>query len=66
MLMVKCPYCNSEEGFEELKSWKLKFYDVKMLRCSKCNGIFNLYSGISSKGKRTEFVMKVKSQVKDM
>jgi transposase-like protein len=58
--MVKCPYCNNEKGFEKLKSWKFKFYDVNRLQCPKCGGVFNLYSGVSPKGKRLEFIIRVK------
>jgi len=59
--MVKCPFCGSEGGFKELKSWKFRFYDVKRLSCSKCSGIFNHYLGVSPKTKkRSEFVIRVR------
>ena len=59
--MVKCPFCGSEEGFKELKSWKFRFYNVKRLSCSKCNGIFNHYLGVTPKTKkRSEFVIRVR------
>ena len=44
--------------------WKFLFYSVKRLQCPKCGGIFNLYSGVSPKGKRSEFVIRVKARVK--
>jgi transposase len=59
--MVKCPYCGNEGYFEELRNpWKFLFYSVKRLRCPKCGGIFNLYSGVSPKGKSSEFVIRIK------
>jgi hypothetical protein len=59
--MVKCPFCRSEGGFDELKSWRFRFYDVKRLLYLKCNSIFNHYLGISPKtNKRSEFVIRVR------
>jgi uncharacterized protein (DUF2225 family) len=58
--MVKCPVCNGEFEAEPLKTWRFRFYDVKRLQCPKCGGIFNLYSGVSPKGKRSEFTIRVK------
>jgi len=59
--MVKCPYCGYEGEFKELREpWKFRFYTVKMLQCPKCNNIFNHYSGISPRGKRSEFVIKIR------
>jgi len=64
--MVRCPFCNFEASFKELRgSWKFRFYSVKRLRCMKCNGIFNLYSGVSPKGKKSEFVIRVKAPRKE-
>jgi hypothetical protein len=60
--MVKCPYCASEGAFKELKGWKFRFYNVKRLQCLKCKGIFNHYSGVSPLGKKSEFVIKVKTR----
>jgi hypothetical protein len=60
--MVKCPYCTSEGAFKELKEWKFRFYNVKRLQCLKCKGIFNHYSGVSSLGKKSEFVIRVKAR----
>jgi hypothetical protein len=58
--MVKCPYCANEGAFKELKEWKFRFYNVKGLQCLKCKGIFNHYDGVSPRGRRSEFVIKVK------
>lgn len=62
--MVKCPFCNyesSEEKFKLLREpWKFRFYIVKMLKCPKCHGIFNYYYGTSPRGKRSEFVIRVR------
>jgi nitrite reductase/ring-hydroxylating ferredoxin subunit len=59
--MVKCPYCNCEGGFKELRNTrKFLFYSVKRVQCPKCGGIFSIYSGVSPKGKRSEFVIRVK------
>jgi hypothetical protein len=60
--MVKCPYCNYEGEFKFDKAWKFRFYDVKRIECPKCNGVFNYYKGISSKGKTSEFVIRIKSR----
>jgi hypothetical protein len=58
--MVKCPFCGSEGGFKELKSWKFRFYDVKLLQCSKCGKKLNYYHGISPRtGKKSEFVIRM-------
>ena len=62
--MVKCPYCGYEENFRLLKTWKFRFYDVKMLECSRCGGRFNHYLGISPKNRRSEFVIKIKPRVR--
>jgi len=60
--MVKCPYCGYDEC-EVIKTWKFRFYNVEMLQCPKCNGIFNYYKGVSSKGKWSEYVIRVKPKV---
>lgn len=63
--MVKCPFCGSEDGFKELKSWKFRFYDVKLLQCSKCGKKLNYYHGISPRtGKKSEFVIRMGLRVK--
>jgi uncharacterized protein (DUF2225 family) len=58
--MVKCPVCNGEFEAESLKTWRFRFYQVKSFQCPKCGGMFNLYSGVSPKGKKSEFMIKVK------
>jgi len=62
--MVKCPYCGYEakvENFRLIKPpWKFRFYEVKSLECPRCNGIFNYYSGISPKGRKVEFTIRMK------
>jgi len=62
--MVKCPCCSYEGEFKFSKTWKFRFYDVKRMECPKCNGIFNYYKGVSSKGKTSEFVIRIKPKVK--
>jgi phage FluMu protein Com len=61
LLMVRCPHCASEGAFNELKEWNFRFYAVKRLQCPKCKGIFNLYSGVSPRGKKSEFVIRIKA-----
>ena len=59
--MVKCPFCGYEGEFRAIKSWRFRFYTVKMLTCPKCRGVFNHYHGVSPRsGKVSEFVIKVK------
>ena len=55
---LKCPYCGFEGKFNVLKMWKYGFYDVSRLKCPKCGGRFNYYIGVTSKGKRSEFVIR--------
>ncbi len=62
--MVKCPYCGFEGGFKELKGWRFRFYRVTRLQCPKCGGVFNYYVGTSSRGKRSEFVIRVRPRTK--
>ena len=61
---IKCPHCGFEGRFKVLKTWRFRFYDVKMLLCPKCMGMFNHYYGISSRGKVSEFVIKVSPRVR--
>jgi len=62
--MLKCPYCGYVDdlaGFNKLRDpWKFRFYEVYRLECPKCHGVFNYYTGVSPKGKRSEFVIRVK------
>jgi len=63
--MVRCPYCGYEAGVSGFKllrePWKFRFYEVRMLECPKCKGVFNYYIGKSPKtGKTSEFYVRVK------
>jgi transposase len=60
--LVKCPYCGYEGELKILKSWKFRFYEVKRLECPKCHGIFNHYQGTSSRGKKSEFAIRIKTR----
>jgi len=58
--VVKCPYRGFEGDFKALKTWKFRFYDVKLLECPKCKGEFNHYYGVSPRsGKASEFVIRI-------
>jgi len=58
--MIKCPHCGLERDFKELKSWKFRFYDVKLFECPKCKRKFNHYYGVSPRsGKVSEFVIRI-------
>jgi len=61
--VVKCPYCGYKGDFKPLKTWKFRFYDVKMLECSRCGGRFNHYFGVSPRGRCSEFVIRVRPRV---
>jgi uncharacterized protein (DUF2225 family) len=58
--MVKCPFCSEEFQAQPLKAWRFRFYSVERLQCPSCSGIFNHYSGVRSKGGKSEFVIRVK------
>jgi uncharacterized Zn finger protein len=58
--MIKCPYCGYEGKFILIKNWRFRFYEVIMINCPKCNGVFNHYMGVNAKGKASEFMIKVK------
>ena len=62
--MRKCPYCDHVGEFKVLKTWKFRFYNVERLECPKCKGVFNYYSGISPRGKKSEFLIRVKPRAK--
>lgn len=59
--MIKCPYCNFEGEFREIRApWKFRFYTVKLLQCPKCQRIFNYYYGVSPKtGKISKFTIRL-------
>ena len=62
--MVRCPYCGYEadlSGFKLLREpWKFRFYIVRMLECPRCHCVFNHYSGVSPRGKRSEFIIRIR------
>ena len=62
--MVKCPYCSYSDECNVIKTWQFKFYEVKMLQCPNCNGIFNYYKGTSAKGKRSEYIIRIKPRAR--
>ena len=62
--MVKCPYCGYEGEFRVLKTWRFRFYNVSRMECLRCQGVFNYYQGVSPKGKRSEFVIRVRPKPK--
>jgi len=62
--MRKCPYCGHAGEFKVLKTWKFRFYNVERLECPNCKGVFNYYSGISPRGKKSEFLIRVKPRAK--
>jgi len=62
--MVRCPCCGYEGDFETIKvHWNFRFYTVRTLKCPKCGGIFNHYNGVSPRGKRSEFEIRLKPRV---
>jgi len=58
--LVKCPYCGFDGEFRLLRVWRFRFYDVRMLECPRCGGKFNHYVGVTSRGRRSEFVIRVR------
>lgn len=63
-LRPRCPYCGYEGDITSFKllrdTWKYNFYTVYRLQCPKCNGIFHYYVGISPKGKKSSFTIKMR------
>ena len=63
-MAIKCPYCGYTgeiNMFKQVKSWKFRFYNVLMLKCPQCGGVFNYYKGVSPrKGTLSEFYVKIK------
>ena len=62
--MVKFPYCGYEGEFRALKTWRFRFYNVSRMECPRCHSVFNYYRGVSPKGKRSEFVIRVRPRPK--
>ncbi len=62
--MPKCPYCGFDgdlASFEQPRSpWRFRFYAVYRLKCPKCGGVFQYYEGVSPKGKRSAFTVRVR------
>lgn len=58
-----CPYCGYEgyvSSFKLLRdTWKYNFYTVYRLQCPMCNKVFQYYVGISPKGKKSSFTIKM-------
>jgi len=63
-MTIKCPHCGYSgevNNFSKIKSWRFRIYDVVMLKCPQCGGVFNYYKGISPrKGTLSEFYVKIK------
>ncbi|MBC7113539.1 MAG: hypothetical protein H5T34_05955 [Candidatus Methanomethyliales bacterium] len=57
--MVKCPYCGREGSEKVVKSWKFRFYNVERMECGGCGKKYNRYKGVSSRGKASEFVIRL-------
>jgi hypothetical protein len=58
--LAKCPYCGYAGEFRVHKTWRLRFYEVERLERPKCHGVFNHYQGISTSGRKSEFVIRIK------
>jgi len=62
--MIKCQFCGYESSLSEFKllrnPWRYRFYEVRRLECPKCHRVFNYYYGVSSGGKVSKFVIRVK------
>jgi len=63
-MATRCPYCGFEGELRLIKTWRYRFYDVKMFSCPNCRGVFNYYSGVSPTGKRSEFVVRLKPRAR--
>ena len=59
---LRCPLCGHEGPFTELRPpWRFRFYEVRMLKCPNCRGVFNYYRGLSPRsGRVSEFTIRVK------
>ena len=63
--MTKCPYCGYEADLSEFKllrePWRFRFYEVRMLSCPRCGGVFNYYIGRSPRsGRMSEFYVRIR------
>ena len=61
---IRCPFCGYETDVSAFKllrePWRFRFYTVRMLECPKCHKVFNYYFGVSPRGKRSEYVIKIR------
>lgn len=57
---MKCPFCGHSNQLEAVKEWRFRFYTVRRIKCPKCGGIFNYYSGTTSTGRFSEFYIRVR------
>jgi hypothetical protein len=48
----RCPFCGCGRGFKYPETWKFRFY-----------GVFNHYPGTSPRGKRSEFVIRIRPRI---
>jgi len=66
--VIKCSFCNFEADANNFKllrePWRYGFYEVRMLECPKCKGVFNYYEGTSPRGKRSSFTIKMRPRVR--
>jgi len=58
--VVRCPYCGYGGEFRLVKTWRFGFYGVRMLECPRCGGSFNHYVGVTSRGRHSEFVIRIR------
>jgi len=65
---VRHPFHSFESSVRSIKllrqPWRFRFYEVKMLVCPKCKGVFNYYEGTSPRGKHTSFAIKLRTRSK--
>jgi hypothetical protein len=62
--MVRRPHCDFEVGFMGLKSWRFRFYNVRMPKCPRRRGVFNYHSGLSPRsGRVSEFTIRLKPRI---
>jgi DNA-directed RNA polymerase subunit RPC12/RpoP len=61
---IKCPYCGYGNDFTVVKTWKMRTLNVRMFICPRCGGKINHYSGVTSKGKQVEFILRLTSRAR--
>ena len=61
--IVKSHFCGYEADISQFKflrdPWNFRFYEVKMIECPKCHGVFTYYY-ITSNNQATEFTIKIR------